>query len=290
MSSSISLPGSLVTPQWLHENLGGPNLVILDATVPYASNGPSGELGLERWREAHIPGSRYAALQSALSDPASPFGFTYPGNEAFAEAMEAIGVGDDTVVVIYDDFLNMWATRIWWMLRAIGFERAAVLNGGLRAWRKQGLPLSSDKAPPVRPATSLTVRPRRSFTDLESVLAWTEKPVRDELLVCALPESYFTGVEKVGNRGGHIPGSINLPASSLLDEDGRFLPPEQLGKKLEVLLSAASISLYCGGGISATIIAFALSLLGRRDTLVYDGSLEEWNSDATHPLVSGAGA
>lgn len=290
MSSPISLPGSLVTPQWLSESLGKPGLVILDATVPYTADGrPSGELGFQRWRQAHIPGSRYAALQDALSERHSPFGFTYPGNEAFAEAIKAIGIGDETVVVIYDDFLNMWATRIWWMLRAIGFEHAAVLDGGLKAWTKAGLPLTGDTAQPVRPAASLTVKPHRSFTDLTSILAWVQAPVKEGPLVCALPESYFSGAEKVGDRGGHIPGSINLPASSLLDEDGRFLPPEQLRGKLETLLNAKTVSLYCGGGISATIIAFALSLLGKQDTLVYDGSLEEWNSDHTLPLISGVG-
>lgn len=281
---------ALVSPQWLASNLGNASLVILDATVPYGPDGPDGLLGRARWAEGHIPGARYADLQAGLSDRASPFGFTFPDPELLVDALQALGIDDNSHVVVYDDFLNMWATRIWWMLRAIGFDRASVLDGGWKAWRHHGLPVS--KAPTPEPAAPgrLTVKKRPLFSGLDHVLAWSKAPQQTEALVCALPESYFNGADKIGGRSGHIPGSINIPAASLLDADGRFLPVETLQARLQRLEQASSISIYCGGGISATLVAFALALIGRNDVVVYDGSLEEWNSDPSRPLAGEAAA
>lgn len=280
-------PDALATAQWLSANLHDPRLVVLDASLPYGPDGPDGNLGLARWREGHIPGARYADLQGALSDEASPFGFTFPQIHQIIPALEALGVHDGATVVIYDDFLNMWATRVWWMLRALGFDNAKVLDGGWREWLRQGLPVSSEE-PPRPVGKPLTARARHLFSDLDDVLAQVSRQNPTEALVCALPESYFVGAETVAGRGGHIPGSINIPAASLLDAEGRFLPREQLRARLEPLEGISPVTIYCGGGISATVVAFALALIGREDVVVYDGSLEEWNSDPSRPLSPGA--
>jgi thiosulfate/3-mercaptopyruvate sulfurtransferase len=285
-SSNPRLPGRLVDAAWLAEHLGSPDVVVLDATVPYGPGGADGELGRARWREAHIPGSRYAELQTALSDPDAPFSFGFPPLEKLVPALQALGLHDGTAVIIYDDFLNMWATRLWWMLRAIGFTNAAVLDGGWKAWVATGASVESGDAVPTPAVELLSVHPRASFVGLDAVQAHVTGQRGGEALVCALPESYFTGADKVGGRGGHIPGSINIPAASLLDAEGRFLPVEALTARLAPLDGASPVTLYCGGGISATVIAFALGLTGREDVNVYDGSLEEWNADPSRPLAT----
>lgn len=255
--------------------------------MPYGPSGPDGELGRTRWEDAHIPGSRYADLQRTLSDAAAHFSFAFPPPEKLVPALQSLGVRDGATVVIYDDFLNMWATRIWWMLRAIGFSNAAVLDGGWKAWVAAGKPIESGAAASAPSARPLSIRPVPSFVDIQAIEAHVAGDGGSEALVCALPEAYFNGAEKVGGRGGHIPGSINIPAASLLDAEGRFLPRGELRARLARLDDASSVTLYCGGGISATVVAFALGLTGREDINVYDGSLEEWNADPSRPLASG---
>lgn len=286
-SAPASPPAThLVTVDWLAANLDRPNLVILDATVPYGPNGPDGDLGRARWEAAHIPGAHYADLASGLSDTEASYSFAFPAIDRLVASLEAFGIGDESVVVIYDDFLNMWATRIWWMLRAIGFERAVVLDGGWRAWSAGEHAVASGASVLAQPGR-LTARPQPSFTGIARVLEKLDG-LRTDTLVCALPESYFNGTDAIGGRGGHIPGSVNIPAASLLDETGKFLPLDELRTRLAPLAGDTPITIYCGGGISATVVAFALSQIGREDVLVYDGSLEEWNAAPDRPLQRGA--
>lgn len=285
--SNHLIPGRLVDVDWLDTRIGSAELVVLDATVPYGPSGPDGELGRTRWEDAHIPGSRHADLQRRLSDAAAHYSFAFPPAEKLGPALQALGIHDGAAVVIYDDFLNMWATRIWWMLRAIGFTNAAVLDGGWKAWVAAGKPIESGRVASAPSAKPLSIRPVPSFLNIEAIEAHVAGRRGSEALVCALPEAYFTGAEKVGGRGGHIPGSINIPAATLLDAEGRFLPRDELRARLARLDDASSVTLYCGGGISATVVAFALGLTGREDVNVYDGSLEEWNADPSRPLVAG---
>lgn len=282
---SLDVPGRLVDVDWLKVHLHARDLVVLDATVPYSPAGADSALGRERWQGAHIPTARYADLQGALSDEDAPFSFAFPAAGKLVPALQALGVRDGAAVVIYDDFLNMWATRLWWMLRAIGFTNAAVLDGGWKAWIAAGEPVEAGEGAPAPTRQPLSVHPVPSFVDIEAVQAHVSGQRPNEALVCALPEGYFTGQDKVGGRGGHIPGSINIPAASLLDAEGKFLAVDALRARLASLDAASSVALYCGGGISATVVAFALGLIGREDVNVYDGSLEEWNADPSRPLA-----
>lgn len=287
-TQALTLPGPLVSADWLSQHLNDADLVILDTTVPYGDDGPDGQLGFARWDAAHIPGSRHADLASALSDPDAGFSFAFPPEDRLVPALQALGIGEGARVVLYDDFLNMWATRLWWMLRAIGFDDVAILDGGWRAWNDGRRKVESGPAPaPSR--RPLTARARPSFIDRTAVLDNVAGRRPGEALVCALPQDYFTGEVPVGRRRGHIPGSLNLPAASLLDDTGRFLPERELKARLSVLSGYADVALYCGGGISATVVAFALDLIGAGDRVrVYDGSLEDWNADPARPLVAGA--
>src|SRR5262245_1224154 len=152
---------ALVSTSWLASQLGRADLRVLDCTVllsPQPTGGYAVESGRATWAKAHIPGSGFADLAVDLSDPDSLLRFTLPTPERFAKAMGALGVGDGDRVVLYDSRVNMWAARMWWMLRAFGFDSAAVLDGGWRAWTTDGRPTSSQA--PDWPPSTFTARPR----------------------------------------------------------------------------------------------------------------------------------
>ena len=283
----------LVEPDWLEAHLDDPDLRILDCTVHLRFDPETGARestsGRADWETAHIPGSVHADLLSDLSvtdDPDYPLQFPSPG--AFAEAMGRLGVGDDSRVVLYDAEGNAWAARVWWMLRAIGFDRAGVLDGGFTTWVAEDRPVSTE--PPDHPPATLTPDPRPElFVDKETV--------RDRLdddgtcLVNALrPEDHAgTGLVKYG-RPGRIPGSVNVPTvgeSGIVDpETATYDPLEELERRFaEVGATNAERTItYCGGGIAASSAAFALTLLGVDDVAVYDGSLSEWGNDPDMPM------
>ncbi|WP_405952161.1 rhodanese-like domain-containing protein [Streptomyces prunicolor] len=293
MTTSL-LPGPLVDDTWLAAHLDDPRLVVLDATALLPSPREDGDYrsasGRAAWAERHLPGSRHADLTGELSDHDAPYHFAVPSPEALAAALARLGVGEGSEVVSYDSGGGIWAARLWWMLRAIGVP-AAVLDGGLETWETAGRPLASgdDTAPvpSVRPVTPV-VRPDL-WAGIEDVAA-ISRGERPGTLVCALPSGGYDGSAPTRySRRGHIPASRSLPGRGLLDEAGHVLPPEELAAKVGAVLDAddSPVVLYCGGGISAAGAALALTLLGRTDVSVYDGSLEEWSKDPARPLELG---
>jgi thiosulfate/3-mercaptopyruvate sulfurtransferase len=286
----------LVDPAWLEPRLGAPKLRVLDCTVHLDFDDETGarrtESGRADWEAGHVPGSAFADLVSDLSvadDPSYPF--ELPSADRFAAAMEALGVGDDSGVVLYDAAGNRWAARVWWLLRTFGFDRAGVLDGGWDRWTREGRPVSTEAETP--PAASLT-------TDRRDRLIATRDEVRACIdrdgccLVNALrPEDHEgRNVVKYG-RPGHIPCSVNVPAvgdAGIVDPDtGRYLPRDELRRRFEAagVLDCDRIITYCGGGIAASSVAFALSLVGVDDVAVYDGSLSEWGNDPALPMETG---
>lgn len=287
---------ALVSPDWLERALGAPDLRILHCTVRLRP-GPEGrgyrvESARGEWEAGHLPGSAHVELATELSDPESRLPFTLPSAERFARGMEAVGVGEGTRVVLYDAMANVWAARVWWMLRAFGFDGAAVLDGGWRTWSAEGRPVSTEPAPEWPPAT-FRPRPRPGlFTDREEVLAGVEG--RASLrLVDALGEAQYRGESRTYGRAGHIPGARNLPALRLVaPETHRYRALEALRESVSEVAPDASerVVTYCGGGIAASSDAFILHRLGYRDVAVYDGSLSEWAADPELPLETGRGS
>jgi thiosulfate/3-mercaptopyruvate sulfurtransferase len=274
---------TLVDAAWLQANLGAPDLVVLDATVVIESDG-AGNLrsvnGRDSFAEAHIPTAGFADLMGDLSAPDSPLQFGMPSPEQFAAAMGALGVGDDSRVVLYDNMGGSWAARVWWMLRWIGFDRAALLDGGLNAWTAAGGELSSE--PIDRPVRKLSVKLRPELiADEEEVRA----SITDEAvnLIDALTEVHFRGEWTMYDRPGHIPGAVNVPVTSLFDETGRFRPDDELAELFAGDKEARTIT-YCGGGIAASADAFALTRLGFTDVAIYAASLEEWTANPDNPM------
>jgi len=278
----------LVDADWLAAELEAPDLRVLECTV-YLDRGPGDEItvrsGFAEWRSGHIPGSAFADLVVDLSDPGGAFRFTLPSPARFAAAMEKLGVGDGTRVVLYDRSTAMWATRLWWLLRVFGFDEAAVLDGGWGAWTAAGGAVSAE--PPTPRAARFVPHPRPELVATkDDVVASLGN--EETCIVNALPESQHRGEDGGYPRRGHIPGAVNVPARTLLDpQTQRFLPPAVLAERLGRALDRPHVITYCGGGIAATADAFALALLGRQDVTVYDASLLEWASDPALPLEVG---
>ncbi|TDJ40817.1 MAG: sulfurtransferase [Gammaproteobacteria bacterium] len=281
-------PELLISPEALENALDDPELRVLDTTVflKPAATGYRAESGLEKYSEGHIPGATFVDLIKKFSDTSSGLGFTLPGTAELADAFGDIGVSKEHRVVVYSSGHMMWATRAWWLLHYCGHTKVAVLNGGLERWRGEERLLTQDVI--SYPSQSYEATPRRSiFVGMEEVCQAQMQP--GTRTVNALSPAVYagTGDQHYGRRG-HIPGSINLHYDDLL-EDGNFRGPAQLREILTKygLLDAPKVITYCGGGISATIDAFACLLIGQHEVAVYDGSMSEWVRDESLPLTTG---
>jgi thiosulfate/3-mercaptopyruvate sulfurtransferase len=289
---SFARPQHLVETDWLAAHLRDPGVRILEATVfLQPADVPGGfrvESGRAKWSEGHIPGAGFVDLQEELSDRTSKLRFMMPPAAQFAEAMGRAGVGPGVRVILYDRNLTMWAARFWWMLRAFGFDDAAVLNGGFRKWTVEGRPVATDAG--TAPARAFTPRPRPGLmTDKHGVLA--ALGAQGACVLNALSEEQHrgTGGHTYG-RAGRIAGSVNVVARDLLDPTTHaYLPADVLRAKFQAAgaLDAKHVVTYCGGGIAASSDAFVLTLLGRDDVAVYDASLSEWAADPSLPMERG---
>lgn len=284
---SLELPGPLVSTNWLSQNLEHPNLRLFDATV-HLNNGPGGGVAMESGRadydKGHIPGAAFADLIEDLSDDQSQLRFTLPTPERFAAGAGALGIDDGATVVIYSGGSMSWAPRLWLMLRAFGFDRAAVLDGGWAKWSNEGRPAST--TPSAYAATTFAANFRDGlFVDQGAVEAAMSDP--GSVIVNALGPAQHSGTGgRHYGRPGRIAGSVNVPASALLDPaTSAFLPSDALAAQFDGAGATADkrLVVYCGGGIAASQVAFAQHLLGRPAAPVYDASLQEW---ATNPALA----
>ncbi len=280
-----TLPGPLVSTDWLAEHLDQPDVRILESTAwldPPSSEGKPYDIrsGRADWESGHIPSSAFADVQHDLAEPHPTLNFTFPSPDRFAAGMSALGVEDQTLVVIYDRNGMTWSTRVWWLLRAYGFDDAAVLDGGWKAWTAEGRATSTDPAP--RHQATFTPRPRPQL-----IADKAEVQAGPPCLLNALAPDVFRGETNRYGRAGRIPGSVNVYAKDLVDPDtGRLLTTEKLRERLDGMGDERVVA-YCGAGISATLDAFALTLLGASDVAVYDGSMSEWVADPALALDCG---
>lgn len=266
----------------------GADVIAVDATVQLASAQHDGDhrsaSGAEAWAADHLPGSIHLDLSGELADGGSSLHFAHPTPEVLVAALAARGIGPDTTVIAYDRGDVMWATRLWWVLRWIGVD-VRVLDGGLPAWRAASVDVPEREAPaPVSPWEPVVRSPfwvgREDILDIVAGRA-------PGTLVCGLGADAFTGVAATRyTRRGHIPGSVNVPARDHVGADGRLRPLDELSAPY-AHLTERPLVLYCGGGISATLNALALTEAGVDDIVVYDGSLEEWSADPALPLLTG---
>ena len=290
----MRIPAFLVDTTWLATVVGAPTLRVFDVTI-FLHLDPDGagyvpESGRENFNAVHIPGAQFIDLLQEFSDPDAKVPLMMPAATRFCELAGHYGVGDYSCVVAYSSGSPMWATRLWWMFRSIGFENCAVLDGGLAKWQREGRATTNAHAS-YSPA-ALTPRPRPEL--------WANK---DEVLramndstVCtinALSPAVYSGEKNMYGRPGHIPGSRNVFYDTLLDPaEGTYLPPAQLKSLFDAVgaFERPRVIFYCGGGISATMDALGLTLAGHPNIAVYDGSMMEWVADPALPLKLGAEA
>jgi thiosulfate/3-mercaptopyruvate sulfurtransferase len=292
MTNRYRFPEAIVSTEWLAAHLDDSGLEVFECTtyLNYLSEGQGAPYEVESGRQdydaGHIAGAGFLDIQGELSDASSPkhLRFTMLPPEQLAEAFGRQGIGDDSRVVLYCRGVAKWATRVWWMLRAIGFDTAAVLDGGWEKWHREGRPVSTDSTA-LAPAT-LTPRPRSQCFVAKEIV---QNAIDDAgtCVINALDADLHRGENPRYGRRGRIPGSVNVPSVSLVDPDtNTFLPADAAAQKFDEVGADPSQKtiVYCGGGIAATLDAFLLHQLGYEDISVYDASISEWARDESLPM------
>lgn len=286
-SGEFKNPTALATASWLAKRLEDPTVAIVDTryTIEIDAEGRFRSVpGRDGYLDAHIPGAVFVNLDD-LRDPSTPAHIL--NAEAFAEAMSAIGVGNDHEVVVYDTEGGTWAARLWWALRYHGHERVRILDGGFTAWASQELPIEAGNTQRAPTTFESRIIPHLRV-EIDDVLGAVESP--NTVIVDALPEPFFTGQIPLYPhlRRGHIPGAANISAPQQLDPTTwKLLPPDELADMWEPVVEHADrIITYCGGGVYAAFDLFVLHLLGH-DASLYDGSWEEWGARDDTPIATG---
>lgn len=276
---------SLVSTQWLAEQIGKSDLVLIDATrhLPVA-----GRNALDEYRERHVPGARFLDL-TQLVDSSSEVPSAMPRPGQLAGALATLGVSPQMRVVFYDDSAVKTAARAWYLCRAHGLNNVAILDGGLAKWMEEERPLESGEAR-VDPADPFTLPSPADIRFKVDMLANLE--TLSEQVIDARGADRFAGMGEdpvhPGQPTGHIPGSCNLPFARLFNEDGTYKSPEQIRELFQstgIDLSQPIIS-SCGSGVTACVLLFALHLVGAPHTALYDGSWLDWASDPETPKAT----
>lgn len=286
-------PNAIIRTAELAGILGQPDVRVYDCTT-YNNPPPPGVdepyipvPGLATFREAHIPGAAFLDLQGEFSDKGQRHWFMMPRDVSQLEAaFSAHGIGEGVRVVLYSVGTMMWSTRFWWMLRALGFDNVAVLDGGLDAWKAEGRATESGD-PKGYPAAVFKARPRSGlFVDAQAAKAAIGAP--GTVTVNALGPQFHRGLEASRyGRPGRIPGSVNVSAATLVDPATKgFTTLADAAAKLEAqgVTKDKRVICYCGGGISATIDLFLMHQLGYDNLALYDASMGEWAKDLSLPI------
>ena len=282
------LPSPLVSTEWLADNLADGDLVVLDASyhLPAAARDAAAEFAA-----AHIPGARFLGL-AGLFDAGSPVPYAFPTPAQLAERLASLGVAPDAAIVIYDDSAIRTSARAWFVLTASGLTNVAILDGGLAKWRAEGRALESG-VPGITPAAPASLTAPTRVRTKADMLANIESRAEQVLDARGADRVYGTGVDPVhGVPNGRIPGALNLPFGNVLNADGTY----KSGAELRDALTAAGIDLdapvaaTCGSGVTASVLLFAMHLIGKHDTALYDGSWSEWGADPATPKAEGPAA
>ena len=271
--TNANINDSLVSVQWLAENLNAENLVILDASMPPVTGTDD---KAKREKMAYIPGARRFDFDKEIRDKESHLPHMMPSKKVFTKEVQKLGINKDSAIVVYDDVGIYASPRAWWMFRAMGHTQVAVLDGGLPAWIKAGYKTVQRLAKSPKIHGNFVSQPQDElFSDAADVFIALHEP--DFAVLDARSEGRFKGVEpepRAGLRLGHMPNAINIPFTSVL-EDGRLASKAKLHSIFDKYKDKKMI-FSCGSGVTASILAWAADQVEYKDLSVYDGSWSEW--------------
>jgi thiosulfate/3-mercaptopyruvate sulfurtransferase len=276
----------LAGTDWLADHLGAADIAVLDATL-YLPN--EGKDARAEFAAAHIPGARFFDINE-IADPDTDLPHMVPSPGRFAKLIGALGVGNDSIVVFYDQKGLASAARGWWMMRLFGHDKAAVLDGGLPKWLAEDRPINTGEPQPTEPAT---FRPDFRATRLRGIGDMLRNVVTQrEQVLDARAAGRFSGAvpePRAGMRSGHIPGALNLPYTDLLRSDGTFRSAAEVKSRLTLagIDGERSVVTSCGSGVTACILTLGLVVAGLPEGAVYDGSWSEWGGRADTPIEGG---
>ena len=279
-------PSPLISSAELASRFGDPELRLLDASWFLPAEGRSGR---EEFAAERIPGAVFFDVD-AVSDTSVDLPHMLPAPGALAEAASALGLSPDLDVVVYDSFGIRSSARVWWTLKVMGFERVQVLDGGLRAWKASGLPLETGAPRPPSPVPTRVRFDRTRLRDREDVAAALASGAAQIVDARGAPRFRGEAPEpRPGLRSGHMPGARNLPFDRLLTPEGRLKPPVALAEAFREagVDLARPIVATCGSGVTASVLALALEVLGA-PAAVYDGSWAEWGLEGGGEVATGA--
>lgn len=270
----------LVETDWLSEHLSAPDVVVVDGSMHLPTAGRDAR---QEFLAGHIPGALFFDLDE-ISDKSSALPHTLPSSVQFASQMKKMGIGDGMRVVAYDSEGFYSAARVWWMFRIMGHNDVAVLNGGLKKWKAEGRPLEDGPAAQRQPRHFTPRFDARLVRDRDDMLALLGSKAAQ--IVDARSAGRFSGAEpepRKGLRSGHIPGSRNVPFSTLLNPDGTLKSKPEIGRVFTEagVDPAGPIVTTCGSGVTAAVLVFALNQIGNPNAAVYDGSWSEWGLETS---------
>ncbi|MGG1660259.1 sulfurtransferase [Brevibacillus sp. NRS-1366] len=262
---------ALVTPQWLKDHMHDENVVIVDCRFALSNS----DAGAQDYRADHIPGARYFDLNRDLSGPKGEHGGRHPlpDPDAAAALFSQAGIDQQTTVITYDDQEMAMAGRLWWLLRYLGHDQTAVLDGGYAAWKQAGYEVTAEIPTPQARTFVPHVR-SEMLVDIQGVRERDEQTV---LLDSRAGERYRGEVEPLDSKAGHIPGARHFFYKENLAADMTMLPVEKLQERIADFADQ-EIIVYCGSGVTACTNLLALHAAGRTDVKLYAGSWSDWSS------------
>lgn len=264
----------IVSPEWLAAHLNDPEITIVDCRFSLMEP----DLGRQQYEAGHLPNAYYLDLNRDLSSPVQQHGGRHPlpKSEELAAKLSAMGITASTLVVAYDDSRFAFAARLWWLLRYLGHDRVAVLDGGFSNWQKAGYPVTTIVPEPK--AGNFRPQPREHWVvDIETVKAKQELP-NVALIDSREGERYRGEREPIDPIAGHIPGAINYPWQEVTTETGFLKSKKELRDRWQSLSSKEELLVYCGSGVTACVNLLALTAAGIDTGKLYAGSWSDWCS------------
>ncbi|MCG6975928.1 MAG: sulfurtransferase [Acidiferrobacterales bacterium] len=277
---------TVISAEELSAHIDSPDWVVVDCRFTLTDPGA----GKRNYDENHIPGARYMHLDDDLAAPVTEKTGRHPlpDPDTLATKLGELGIGNNTQVVAYDDTFGAMASRLWWLLRWMGHDEVALLDGGLPAWVRKKLPLSTE-TPAIEKKTFVPSMRDDMVVDMPAVQAIVAK--RKKIIIDARAEERFTGeVEPLDKVAGHIPGALNLPYEDNLDLDGTFMSREEIVDLYHDFLgdkSGNDVVMMCGSGVTACHNLVAMEIAGLKGAKLYAGSWSEWITNPDNPVETG---